>query len=62
MAGRAGVSKDIRDRIQNHAKNDVPAVHYALYDYLPEKKAALDVWNAYLARTLASRPGAPEPH
>jgi hypothetical protein len=59
MTARAGLSKDIRDRIQNHAKSDVSAVHYDMYDYLVEKRAAMQVWNAYLTKMLASRPGAP---
>ncbi|MBV1883870.1 MAG: tyrosine-type recombinase/integrase [Pseudomonadales bacterium] len=46
--GKAGLSKTIRDRLQNHALNDVSSKHYDKYDYLVEKKEALDVWNQYL--------------
>lgn len=42
--GEAGISKDIRDRIQNHALNDVSSKHYDRYDYLTEKRRALDTW------------------
>lgn len=36
LMGEAGISKEIRDRIQNHALNDVSSKHYDRYDYLPE--------------------------
>lgn len=47
-AGSAGVSKEIRDRLQNHALNDVSSKHYDRYLYLPEKKLALEQWEEYL--------------
>lgn len=46
--GEIGISKEIRDRIQNHALQDVSSKHYDLYDYLPEKRAALDLWDKKL--------------
>ena len=60
MTGRAGLSKDIRDRILNHAKSDVSAVHHDRHDYLAEKRAAMDVWNAYLVQMLERRSAAPQ--
>jgi len=53
LAGAAGVSKEIRDRIQNHARNDVSSKHYDRYDYLKEKRAGMEMWSAYLSRILA---------
>ena len=44
LMGEAGISKEIRDRIQNHALNDVSSKHYDRYDYLPEKRRALESW------------------
>lgn len=44
LGGSIGLSKDIRDRIQNHAMSDVSSKHYDHYDYLDEKRAALDKW------------------
>ncbi|STI85422.1 integrase [Escherichia coli] len=44
LMGEAGISKEIRDRIQNHALNDVSSKHYDRYDYLPEKRRALEIW------------------
>jgi integrase len=46
--GEIGIDKSIRDRIQNHALNDVSSKHYDRYDYLQEKRAALLIWEKYL--------------
>jgi integrase len=48
LMGKAGVSKELRDRIQNHALTDVSSKHYDRYDYLAEKRHGLNVWNDYL--------------
>lgn len=52
-AGRAGISKEVRDRIQNHVKGDVSSKHYDRYDYLAEKRAGMKVWADYLDGVLA---------
>jgi integrase len=52
LAGAAGLSKEIRDRLQNHANSDVSSRHYDRYDYLVEKRAAMKVWEAYLDKIL----------
>ena len=46
--GELGLSKEIRDRINNHALGDVSSKHYDRYDYLPEKQKALDAWGKRL--------------
>ena len=46
--GRIGISKEIRDRIQNHAFTDVSSRHYDRWDYLPEKSDALEQWEEWL--------------
>ena len=48
LAGDAGLSKEIRDRIQNHALNDVSSKHYDRYDYMTEKRRALELWESRL--------------
>jgi len=48
LTGKAGISKEIRDRIQNHAIQDVSTKHYDRYDYLAEKQNGLKIWNDYL--------------
>ncbi len=53
LMGVAGISKEIRDRIQGHAFSDVSSKHYDRYDYFKEKKAALDVWAAWLTTEVA---------
>ncbi len=50
LMGVAGISKEIRDRIQGHAFSDVSSKHYDRYDYFKEKQAALDVWAAWLVK------------
>ena len=51
--GELGVSKLIRDRVQGHAMTDVSARHYDRYDYLPEKREALEAWCRHLEALLA---------
>ena len=46
--GKAGLDKEIRDRLQNHALNDVSSKDYDRYDYLIEKREALKVWHNHL--------------
>ncbi len=53
LMGELGVSKEIRDRIQNHALNDVSSKHYDRYSYLSEKRNALELWEARLYQTDA---------
>jgi integrase len=52
LSGAAGITKEIRDRLQNHAKSDISSRHYDRYDYLAEKRSAMTVWEAYLDRIL----------
>jgi integrase len=52
LAGMAGLSKEMRDRIQNHALSDVSSKHYDRYDYLKEKRHAMIIWNDYLQRVI----------
>lgn len=46
--GELGISKEWRDRVQNHALTDVSTRHYDRWDYLPEKRAALEMWEGWL--------------
>lgn len=46
--GSIQLSKEIRDRIQNHAFADVSSKHYDRWEYLPEKKEALEKWESWL--------------
>lgn len=53
--GELGIHKSIRDRIQNHALNDVSAKHYDRWDYMPEKREALEQWCTYLEVNVSMR-------
>ena len=56
LMGAAGISKEDRDRFQNHALTDVSSKHYDRYNYLAEKRRTMAVWDAYLQNILASEP------
>jgi integrase len=55
LTGKAGITKDIRDRLQNHALQDVSSLHYDMYDYLHEKRAAMVIWNDFLNKILTTK-------
>lgn len=46
--GRLQVAPHIIERILNHAKKGVTTKHYMFYEYLPEKRDALERWLAHL--------------
>ncbi|MGC9422691.1 tyrosine-type recombinase/integrase [Vibrio sp.] len=52
LMGELGISKSIRDRLQNHALNDVSSKHYDRYEYLPEKRKALESWEQRLQQNI----------
>jgi integrase len=52
LGGEIGLSKEIRDRIQNHAFSDVESKHYDMYSYLPEKREALEAWEKRLLSSI----------
>lgn len=55
LAGQAGISKEIRDRIQNHTLQDVSSKSYDRWSYMPEKRAAMAVWDAFVRELLERR-------
>ena len=50
LMGKAGITKEMRDRIQNHAVSGVSGKHYDQYEYMPEKRAAMKTWERWLAQ------------
>ncbi|MFQ2527331.1 tyrosine-type recombinase/integrase [Aeromonas caviae] len=54
LMGELGIAKDLRDRLQNHALNDVSSKHYDRYEYLPEKRRALELWERRLLDLAAN--------
>jgi hypothetical protein len=54
LAGDAGIPKELRDRLQNHARGgDVSSRQDDRYDYLPERRAAMAKWAAYMDLVIA---------
>lgn len=53
LSGQAGISKTDRDRLQNHAQSDVSSVHYDRYDYLKEKREAMQKWDDWIFSKLS---------
>jgi hypothetical protein len=49
VAGSMGILLELRNRLQGHAMTDVGSVHYDRYDYLTEKRAAMQAWVEGLA-------------
>jgi integrase len=56
LAGKAGVPKEIRDRIQNHALQDVSSKNYDRWTYMPEKRAGMQQWNEFVTGLLLKNP------
>jgi integrase len=52
LAGKAGVPKEIRDRIQNHALQDVSSKNYDRWTYMPEKRAGMKQWDKFVTALL----------
>lgn len=48
----AGIDRFTRDLIQQHAQNDTGSKHYDRADYMPEKRAAMEKWSAWLEAVL----------
>lgn len=59
LMGELGISKEIRDRLQNHALQDVSSRHYDRFDYLDEKAHALHQWSGRLAALEGREPPRP---
>lgn len=56
LAGFAKLTKEDRDRIQNHRSGDVSSKHYDRYDYLDEKKEAMKRWSEWFRMNVESEP------
>lgn len=51
----ARISKECRDLIQQHARDDTGSVHYDRADYLPQMREAMAKWEAWLDDVLEDR-------
>ncbi len=55
LAGKAGVPKEIRDRIQNHALQDISSKSYDRWTYMPEKRAGMAKWDKFIRALLKKK-------
>ena len=55
LAGKAGVSKEIRDRLQNHTLQDVSSKSYDRWNYMPEKRDGMAKWNKFVTALLSKK-------
>ncbi|MCV0415756.1 MAG: tyrosine-type recombinase/integrase [Brevundimonas sp.] len=55
LAGKAGVPKEIRDRLQNHAMRDISSKHYDRWNYMVEKRAGMAKWDKFVRAMLAKK-------
>ena len=53
---RLGVLTEVVGRVLNHAATGVTAKVYALHEFAPEKRSALDRWAAELERAMSGKP------
>lgn len=53
--GEIGVPKDIRDRLQKHALQDISSKHYDRYSYLDEKRRAIAAWDIALRAAIEGK-------
>jgi integrase len=56
LAGKAGMSKEIRDRLQNHTLQDVSSKSYDRWNYMPEKRAGMAKWDKFVTALLSKKP------
>ena len=54
LAGSIGIELELRNRLQGHAMTDVGSVHYDRWNYLPEKREALQTWVAWLSKQIST--------
>jgi hypothetical protein len=52
---RLGVSTEVVGRVLNHAPKGVTAKVYALHEFTPEKRSALDRWAAEVVRAVTGK-------
>lgn len=53
---RLGITTETVGRVLNHAPQGITAKVYALHEFAPEKRSALDRWAAELMRAVESKP------
>lgn len=51
-AGEIGISREMRDLIQQHAKHDTGSKHYDRAEYFPQMREAMAKWEVYLSQII----------
>jgi len=54
LAGSMGIPLEMRNRLQGHALVDVGSVYYDRYDYLDQKREAMEQWILGLIEIIGS--------
>jgi integrase len=58
MLQKLGIDKEVRAHLLSHGRGQgVQGKHYERYDFLPEKRQALERWSAHLQRIIEAKPG-----
>ena len=52
LAGSMGIALEMRNRLQGHALVDVGSVYYDRFDYLDQKRDAMEQWAAGLQKII----------
>ncbi|MEK9606135.1 MAG: integrase, partial [Gammaproteobacteria bacterium] len=55
LAGSMGISLEMRNRLQGHALVDVGSIYYDRYDYLDQKREAMEKWTEGLTTVISSQ-------
>jgi hypothetical protein len=50
-----GISLEMRNRLQGHALVDVGSIYYDRYDYLDQKREAMEKWSEGLTTIISSQ-------
>ena len=50
-----GISLEMRNRLQGHARVDVGSVYYDRFDYLDQKRNNMQVWAIGLTKIIGSK-------
>jgi integrase len=56
LAGSMNIPLEMRNRLQGHALVDVGSVYYDRYDYLEQKRAAMERWSSGLTEIISQTP------
>lgn len=57
LSGSMGISLEIRNRLQGHALMDVGSIYYDRYDYLDQKREAMERWASGLTMIIGNADG-----